>query len=591
MAVHFNKPHRINKQYLSEKYQSMRASEKDAMQIYQNERDTFNALSKEKRANIMIKHPNFMMFMMEQKDQFTFLTTPFGSCETYWRGGTPNPLNFSSLLWVVAAFQGNLDLTKKLYRHPVMFKALTEMERTQIALRHPEIAFNFVKDKHTHALSSDALSYFTTCVCINARYTAASTIIRCTYGPDLDETQRNRITFEIAKEPDLLLNLNPAARIILLSRLKKMINLSFLSNEELLSLPDCVKKATETADNFQKPEQVHEPLCYYHFCGKMGFWLPAFAGMTYENSRVLQFSDIIDYCLGHRDYECIVNGKEPLSSDEETVRKALALVIVMDSRHKRGYQSKSDPKYFEAKLNEHDRKAIIEYHHLSKKIEQYNDFTRELTQMLKVEDSQGPSQVKEVKNREKQPLLDASCEEKRNSEAAQRRAEKALRKKQEEAALQKRLEQEAEAMKRAEEEQRNREERRRQAAIQEEARRRMEREAEQRRAEQKAEALRVAEREAEAQRRMEQEAEARRIAEEQRQKENKSSPSGEQVNVSGENNSRNVIDEQLVMGDETRATSENQPLCFSPREPLSSNIILGQVNKSHQPSRKSRCFS
>ncbi len=191
-----------------------------------------------------------------------------------------------------------------------------ESEKTERYAEHKFLAETLRADVRTFIESGNIrtikydhnLSFFVTSLCV--------TVAKSRMGDNgmvlLSEDLRNQSCFEIAKDPQLVLRLNAAARLLLLQRLK-----TGYSSEQLSSLPAPIAKACRTLPH----------------CAESLFWLPtqSISWIPYLGSAEAFLQNHIINLRSHIESRACrweTHGLTPIESE------IMALILVVDPRFK-----------------------------------------------------------------------------------------------------------------------------------------------------------------------------------------------------------------------------------------------------------------
>lgn len=368
-------------------YHELLADAKLAVEVYRNAREHFDALKEWQKIELLKRTPGLMIIMLEEGKELNFMLQKTG----FLRSGI---MKDYSIIQYTAL--NNKDVALALYNKPAIFQQLPEWEQVEIILSHPELAKQFAVDGRLNQIKDlEEVSKFVTCICVKS--------LCVVYGKNLNDADRDEICINIAKNPEVLLKLNPAARMLLLSRLKQSQiakqsshNQSNQSNQadnkEKLDLPNYLQMAVNDAYIL--------PLDWDTI---RAFWIMVLGNMTYSNDYVGRFNDVLDCAYSRNNYFYV----------PRVQAEALALTLLLDPQFINGYPSQYNPSRILAKLSDEERERLTRSYNLIPKIESYKQLTTALESKIKAE-IDAKKQAEEAKAK--------AIEEARKAESARKAA-------------------------------------------------------------------------------------------------------------------------------------------------------------------------
>jgi len=255
---------------MSTTYQLMLKDSKLTLKLYKDERKAFLECTKGEGGQVLNrliqKQPALMLFMIEQAK----------SKEDY------SELKCMPTIVEMAAWNHE-EVAVALFNKTELFDSiLSDFQRIKIILKYPELIKRFVHEggiKNLHCNSE--LSKLVTSICVTCPGPKDDAICYWDshYGFKLKKQDRDALCIKIAQMPAQILMLNPAARILLLARLKQIKSHS----QKELNLPLPMQVAYQEAYDI--------PLDWEELEG--AFWLPVLGGMNRGNSYFSCFKNLL----------------------------------------------------------------------------------------------------------------------------------------------------------------------------------------------------------------------------------------------------------------------------------------------------------
>lgn len=297
------------------------------------EAHVFAELTQEQKALFILQHPSLMILLIQENS----LTEDDKQAIFFPIKDVPREqLAYYSAAYLSAS--KNEAVAFSLYSNPALFNLMSDNEKVGVALNHPLLAKKMFLENFLEKLNKDAFSFFITCYVVNND-------MPLRYGPITSE-QRDLMALAIAKQPHLIANLYPAARILLFSRVQQMQ--CFQAEPELLCIPEEI--FSQIKQSYTLPIDLD----------KLLFWLPCIVGMG-DSDYWGRFNAVFDTALGRYDLnQQLVSGTQ--SPENKMQAEALAMSLIQDERFVIGYQSHYYPNiYFGRLTNEHRIKLGSKY--------------------------------------------------------------------------------------------------------------------------------------------------------------------------------------------------------------------------------------
>jgi len=305
-------------------------------EIYINQNAVYRQFSPEQKSLLVAQHPDFMLLLINSADSMTedekkAIFSCFSSKKLKYLRSFP-AVELTQHSGAFYAVQDNTELVFALHNRADLFNCFSDWDKIDLALKHPALAFKMLENGDLENWHKSSLSGFVTPHLLNP----SQQKLQWWQVGTMREEDRNRMTLLIYKSP-LFLNLYPITQILLLARLKNMLQSGVIQSTDL------------DTNSLQEIDSAYSLSIKYD---GINFWLFSIADASSGANYWRMFEDVLRDAKGISVEFHTGNGSRIQKTNPQYAvqAEALAYALVADPRFINGLKHETVPNHYRGVL-------------------------------------------------------------------------------------------------------------------------------------------------------------------------------------------------------------------------------------------------